>query len=70
MTVLDAILIAKGLTDVAKPKGTQVYRRSHNPKGEVEKIPVALDDVIFDGDLTKNIPLKPGDIIHVPRGFF
>jgi len=70
MTVLDAILIAKGLTDVAKPKGTKIYRRSHNPKGEVEKIPVALDDVIFDGDLAKNIPLKPGDIIHVPRSFF
>ncbi len=70
MTVLDAILIAKGLTDVAKPKGTQVYRRSHNPNGAVEKIPVFLDEVIFDGDLTKNIRLKPGDIIHVPRSFF
>jgi len=68
MTVLDAILIAKGLTDVAKPKGTQVYRRNH--KGEIEKIPVFLNEVIFDGDLTKNIPLKPGDIIHVPRSFF
>jgi polysaccharide biosynthesis/export protein len=70
MTALDAILIAKGLTDVAKPKGTQVYRRSHNRKGEIQKIPVLLDEVIFDGDLTKNIPLKPGDIIHVPRSFF
>ena len=70
MSVLDAILIAKGLTDVAKPKGTKVYRRAHNPKGEVEKIPVALDEVIFEGDLTKNITLKPGDIIHVPRSFF
>ena len=70
MTVLDAILIAKGLTDVAKPKGTQVYRRSQNPKGEIIKIPVSLNEVIFEGDLTKNIPLKPGDIIHVPRSFF
>jgi len=70
MTVLDAILIAKGLTDVAKPKGTKVYRRSHNPKGEIQKIPVSLDEVIYEGDLTKNIHLKPGDIIHVPRSFF
>jgi protein involved in polysaccharide export with SLBB domain len=38
--------------------------------GETSKIPVALDEVIFDGDLTKNISLKPGDIIHVPRSFF
>jgi polysaccharide export outer membrane protein len=70
MTVLDAILIAKGLTDVAKPKGTQVYRRGSNQKGEIEKIPVSLDEVISEGDLTKNILLKPGDIIHVPRSFF
>ena len=70
MTVLDAILIAKGLTDVAKPKGTQVYRRRYNPKDDIIKIPVALNEVIFEGDLTKNILLKPGDIIHVPRSFF
>jgi polysaccharide biosynthesis/export protein len=70
MTVLDAILIARGLTDVAKPKGTQVYRRSQNRKGQIEKIPVDLDEVISDGDLTKNVSLKPGDIIHVPRSFF
>lgn len=70
MTVLDAILLAKGLTDVAKPKGTQVYRRGSHQKGEIEKIPVSLDEVIYEGDLTKNILLKPGDIIHIPRSFF
>ena len=70
MTVLDAILIAKGLTDVAKPKGTQVYRRGQDQGRPISKIPVSLDEVIFDGNLTKNIPLKPGDIIHVPRSFF
>ncbi len=70
MTVLDAILIAKGLTDVAKPKGTKVYRRRKNPGGDIAKIPVSLDEVIFEGDLTKNIQLQPGDIIHVPRSFF
>jgi polysaccharide export outer membrane protein len=70
MTVLDAVLIAKGLTDVAKPKGTKVYRRNPNQKGHVQKIEVLLDEVIFEGDLTKNIQLQPGDIIHVPRSFF
>ena len=70
MTVLDAILMAKGLTDVAKPKATKIYRHSNSRKGEIQKIPVSLNDVVFDGDLTKNILLKPGDIIHVPRSFF
>jgi hypothetical protein len=35
-----------------------------------KKIPVALNEVIFEGDLTKNIPLKPGGNLHFPRSFF
>lgn len=72
MTVMDAVLIAEGLTDIAKANGTKVYRRG--PSGgsgkRIEKISVELDKVIFEGDLSKNIKLKPGDIIHVPRSFF
>jgi len=29
-----------------------------------------MGQVIFEGDLSKNIRLQPGDIIHVPRSFF
>lgn len=70
MTVLDAILIAQGLTDVARPKSTQVYRKAKNRDGSFEKIQVELDKVIYDGDLSNNLELQPGDIIHVPRSFF
>ena len=72
MTVMDAILVAEGLTDIAKANGTKVYRRNKrgNFDKDIEKINVELDKVIFDGDLSKNILLKPGDIIHVPRSFF
>jgi len=35
-----------------------------------KKIPVALNEVIIEGDITKNIPLKPWDIINVPLSFF
>jgi polysaccharide biosynthesis/export protein len=73
MTVMDAILMADGLTDIAKANGTKVYRKN-KPKSRsgtgIQKINVELDKVIFEGDLTKNIELKPGDIIHVPRSFF
>ena len=73
ITVMDAVLMAEGLTDVAKANGTKVYRKL--PKGSssehgIEKINVELDKVIFEGDLSKNILLRPGDIIHVPRSFF
>jgi polysaccharide biosynthesis/export protein len=72
MTVLDAILLANGLTDIAKPGGTKVYRKSKAAGGnsKIQIIPVAMDRVIFEGDLSKNIRLQPGDIIHVPRSFF
>jgi len=71
MTVMDAILMADGLTDIAKANGTKVYRRGKKGSGRpIEKINIQLDKVIFEGDLSKNILLKPGDIIHVPRSFF
>lgn len=72
MTVLDAILIANGLTDIAKPEGTKVYRKIRESGGtsKIQIIPVEMGEVIFEGDLSKNIRLRPGDIIHVPRSFF
>lgn len=73
MTVMDAILMADGLTDIAKANATRVYRRTPGKTGagkNIEKISIELDKVIFEGDLSKNILLKPGDIIHVPRSFF
>ncbi len=72
MTVLDAILMANGLTDIAKPEGTKVYRKNRAVGGnsEIQIIPVEMGRVIFEGDLSKNIRLQPGDIIHVPRSFF
>lgn len=73
MTIMDAVLMAEGLTDVAKANGTKVYRKypKESSSGtQIENINVELDKVIFDGDLSKNILLRPGDIIHVPRSFF
>ena len=73
MTIMDVVLMAEGLTDVAKANGTKVYRKysKGSSSGDgIEKINVELDKVIFEGDLSKNILLRPGDIIHVPRSFF
>lgn len=71
MTVMDAVLLAEGLTDIAKANNTKIYRNNKGRNGKsIEKIKIELDKVIFEGDLSKNILLKPGDIIHVPRSFF
>ncbi len=72
MTILDAVLLADGLTDIAKPEETHIYRKMYRENGEsyTKRIRVDLEKVIVKGDLTRNILLQPGDIIHVPRSFF
>lgn len=71
ITIMDAVLMSGGLTDIAKANATQIYRRKGKRSDQnIEKINVELDKVIFDGDLSKNIELQPGDIIFVPRSFF
>ena len=58
-------------TDIAKANDTKIYRKNKSRSGQsTEKLKIELDKVIFEGDLSKNILLKPGDIIHVPRSFF
>jgi len=72
MTVLDAVLLAEGLTEIAKPTATKIYRKIIRDPGKkiTKKLMVDLGKVIFEGDLSKNVQLKPGDIILIPRSFF
>lgn len=72
MTLLDAVLLAGGPTPTAKPGSTRIYRQVIHGSGKkvINKLEVELDKVIFEGDLSQNLPLKPGDIILIPRSFF
>ena len=67
-----AVLLAEGPTETAKPAATKIYRQIIQGPGKkvIKKLQVELDKVIFEGDLSKNIQLKPGDIILIPRSFF
>jgi polysaccharide export outer membrane protein len=67
MTALDAVLNAGGFTDFAKQNDVVVVRKSG---GEVQNIEVRLKDVIRDGDMSKNVALKPGDHVIVKSGLF
>lgn len=67
MTVLDAVLQAGGLTPFAKANKVVVMRENGHGK---EKIVVKLKDVVQDGEIEKNIPIKPGDVVIVPKGWF
>ncbi len=67
LTVTRAIAQASGLTNTASPNGTRIIRR-YNDREEI--IPVRLNDILKDGDLSHDIPLRPGDLIVVPESFF
>lgn len=66
-TVLEAVAMAGGFSDVAKVNGTRVIR-SENGKERI--IPIRITDITKKGMKEKDIPLKPGDIIFVPESFF
>lgn len=67
MTVLDAILLAKGFSKRADLESTTVIR---NINGKEEKIKVDMEAVMEEGDMEKNIPLLPADKIIVKEKWF
>jgi polysaccharide export outer membrane protein len=66
ITALDAILSAGGFTEFANQNNVIVVRKEGN---EVKNIEVNLKDVI-NGDIDKNLLLKPGDLVTVKTGIF
>lgn len=67
MTVLDAIIAAGGLSRQADGNAAVILRRTDLG---YQEIPVRLADLVRDGDSSANVPLKPGDVVVVPEGFF
>ena len=67
MTTLDAILNVGGFTEFARQNDVLIVRKN---KGETKNIEVRLKDVIKDGDISKDVPLTPGDLVVVKTGIF
>jgi polysaccharide export outer membrane protein len=67
MTMLDAMIAVGGLTPYAAGNRTTLVRLQN---GTQESMRVRLDDLLKDGDVGANVPLRPGDIIIVPQSYF
>jgi polysaccharide export outer membrane protein len=69
MTVVDAIIEAKGLTRYAAGNRAEIIRRGS--AGEpARSLRVRLDDLMRGGDISQDVPLRPGDTIVIPQGWF
>lgn len=67
MSVLDAVIAVGGLTNLAAGNRATIIRKAN---GQDIRIPVALDDILQDGDLSANRKLFPGDVVIVPESWF
>lgn len=67
MSVLDAILEAGGVNEVAAPNRAKLYRQVED---QLRDFDVRLDDILLRGDLGTNYPIFPGDVITVPERRF
>ena len=67
MRVLDAILAVGGLTEYAAGNSARIVRMVDGRETEIH---VRLGDLVNDGDLSQNFPLKPGDVLVVPESRF
>jgi len=64
MTVLDALTLAGGSTNMANLDGTHISRTEN---GKSAAIPVKVKQLIQGTDAKQNLKLQTGDLIYVPR---
>jgi polysaccharide export outer membrane protein len=67
MTVLDVMLEVGGLSEHASGNGSKVLR---TVDGKSIQIAVRLNDLLYSGDVTQNIAMRPGDVVVVPLAWF
>lgn len=69
MSVLDVMIAAGGLTRYAAGNRAEIIRR--DPEGTSRQvIRVRLSDLIRDGDISQDVPVRPGDTLVIPQGWF
>jgi polysaccharide export outer membrane protein len=67
MTLMDVLIAVGGVTEFAAGNRASVIRTID---GKQQKLNVRLDDLIKDGDISANLPMRPGDVLVIPESFF
>ncbi len=67
MTLLDLMIAVGGLTEFADGNDAKLVRVVN---GKQVTYSVFIEDLIKEGDITKNVDMLPGDIVIIPEAWF
>lgn len=67
MTMLDVMIAVGGLAEFAAGNRAVLVRQEG---GKQLRIPVRLRDLLDDGDISANLPMRPGDVLIIPESRF
>lgn len=67
MSLMDVLITVGGITEFAAGNKASIIR---TVDGKQEKLNVRLDDLIRQGDISANMPMRPGDVLVIPESFF
>lgn len=66
MTALDVMIEVGGLSEFAAGNDATILRERN---GKRRQYNVRLNDLIQDGDVSANVPMRPGDVLIIPESF-
>jgi len=67
MSLMDVLIAVGGVTEFAAGNKATIIRKVD---GKQQQFNVRLNDLIKDGDISANVPMRPGDILVIPESFF
>ena len=67
MSLMDVLIAVGGVTEFAAGNKASIIRKVD---GKQQQFIVRLNDLIKDGDISANVPMRPGDILIIPESFF
>ncbi len=68
MSLLDVMIAVGGLGEFAAGNRAVLVRAQ--PNNKQLRIPVRLQDLLNDGDISANLPVQPGDVLIIPESRF
>jgi len=67
MSLMDVLIAVGGVTEFASGNNASIIRKVD---GKLTKMPVRLNDLIKEGDISANQTMRPGDVLVIPESFF